>query len=671
MRSAPQSTGAISLRRRVYLLMAVGSFLPLLLMGTAGVVWMRALDARLLVGRVSAAGAVAAHLDIELTDDLESLQRLAGQVASGLSAGDAAPVKRALRDAHPQFRHRDVMFVLDADRQVVAEEPPGALPRAAIPLVDEVLASGRPRLSAAVPGARGPVIYELVPIRGWSGQVVGVAGASFRAERRDFERMLRFLQRGRTGIADLVDDAGAIIASTARDRVGRPVECARRMVQLAHEKKALAVRCADCHAEYGVQLRPSEHLTFAAVGSAPWGVVVRQAASEALPTEGALPWYVVVIAVGGQLAVAAAFAWGAARSVTGPVAVLTEHAERIAGGELAWPIPAVGADEVGRLGASLEKMRGNLRELIDHVAEVNAQLEERVAARTKELNEANSRLREREEDRSQLLRKVITAQEVERKRIARELHDETTQGLAVLAMGVDAAQDALRSGKTPRLDEVKALAVRTLEDVHRLILDLRPSVLDDLGLLSAIRWYGERHLESRGIAVRCEFGEMPRLPPELETALFRICQETMSNVARHAQATAVLVQVGIEGDRIVVDIEDDGKGFEPGEAARREGRRPWGLMGIRERAEILGGTARIESAPGKGTHVEVRIPTPRSQQEPPSPPPNATSPRTGGEGGGEGQNDASPSPPPNATLPRTGGEGRGEGVREETKEPAA
>ena len=107
-------------------------------------------------------------------------------------------------------------------------------------------------------------------------------------------------------------------------------------------------------------MRPIAPVTESAVGSAPWGVVVRQATAEALPTEGALPWYVVVAAIVGQVAVAGAFAWGAARSVTGPVAVLTEHAERIAGGELAWPIPAVGSDEVGRLGGSLEKMRQNL-----------------------------------------------------------------------------------------------------------------------------------------------------------------------------------------------------------------------------------------------------------------------------------------------------------------------
>jgi signal transduction histidine kinase len=617
--SAAPPAGAISLRRRVYLLMAVGSFFPLVLMGAAGLLWMRALDERLLAGRLSAASAVAAHVDASLTEDLEALQRLAGLVGAALLEGDLDATRRALRDAHPQFRHRDAMFVLDRQRRLVAEEPPGVLPdgaREALPLAAEVLAAGRPRLSGTFPGARGAVVYELVPIRGWSGEVVGVAGATFRPDRRDFEKMLRYLQRGESGFADLLDGDGRVISSTELGRAGGRSECASRLVQLAREKRTLSTRCARCHAEEGVMGAPAEHLTFAAVGSAPWSVVIRQPADEALPTRGSLPWYVVLALLVGQIALAGAFAWGAARSVTGPVAVLTDHAQRIAAGELAWPIPDLGEDEVGRLGKSLEKMRQNLAQLIERVEQVNAGLELRVDARTKELNEANARLREREEARSQLLRKVITAQEDERKRIARELHDETSQGLAVLAMGLEAAQEALRSGKAARLEEVKALAVRTLEDVHRLILDLRPSVLDDLGLLSAIRWYAERTLESRGIAVRCEFGELRRLPPEMETALFRICQETMSNVARHAQATAVLVQVGTEGGDVVIDIEDDGKGFDPEGATRREGRRPWGLMGIRERAEILGGVARIESAPGQGTHVEVRIPIPREPRAP-------------------------------------------------------
>jgi signal transduction histidine kinase len=638
----PEPSAATSLRRRVYLLMAIGTFVPVLVLGTVVFTWMSAFDQRLVAARLAAADAVAAHLDAELTLDLEVLQRLAGAAAQGLDDGDPGPERRLLREALPHFRHREAVFLLDGAHAVVAEEPQGRFsqaPRAAIPLVDEVLASGRPRLSGLVFGDRGGIVHELVPIRSWRGDVVGVAGGTFRPERRDFDKMLRYLRRGQSGFAEVVDSEGRIIASTESGRVGRLSECSRRFGLLAAEKRTLSARCADCHADEGVPLRPKEHLTLAAIGAAPWAIVVRQDAAEALPLQGMLPWYAGLGLLVVQLALAGAFGWGAARSVTHPVGVLTEHAERIAGGELAWPIPDLGGDEVGRLGRSLEHMRQNLGTLIARVAEANASLEQRVADRTKELNEANAQLTEREEARSQLLRKVITAQEDERKRIARELHDETSQALAVLAMGIEAAQDALRGGKTPRLDEVKAVAVRTLEDVHRLILDLRPSVLDDLGLLSAIQWYADRQLSTRGISVRCEFGELPRLPPEMETALFRVCQETMSNVARHAQASAALVQVGVEEGEVVIDIEDDGKGFDAAAVALREGRRSWGLLGIRERAEILGGTARIESAPGQGTHVEVRIPLPAA------PPPPAGGAGEGMQGGGT---------PPGLAVPEGG-----------------
>ncbi len=624
MTSDPEPRGAISLRRRVYLLMAVGIVFPLVVMGVASLTWLRALDERLLAARLAAATTVAAHFDSELTDDLEVLQRFAASVAMGLDDGDQDAVRRTLRDAHERLRHRESVFLLDARGETVAEEPPGPpgrAPRAAA-LVNEVLANGRPRLSGLVAGARGQVVHELVPIRDWKGNVVGVAGGTFRPEVRDFAKTLRNLRPGVTGFAELVDGTGRILASTDRDRVGRLTECAHQMTQLAAEKRSMTTLCADCHAKYGVEGRPNEHLTFASLGSAPWGVVIRQYAADALSTSGALPWYTVLGLLALEVLLAGAFAWGAARSVTAPLEVLTGHAERIAEGHLDRAIPLLGSDEVGRLGQSLEKMRQNLGQLIENVAHVNSQLEERVAKRTKELNVANEALKEREAARGQLLRKLITAQEDERKRIARELHDETSQDLAVLAMGLEAAQDALRGGKSPHLDEVKAVAVRAIDDVHRLILDLRPSVLDDLGLVSAIRWYAERHLSSRGISVRCEFGDMVRLPPETETALFRITQETLSNIARHAQASAALVEVGIEGGEVRVAIEDDGRGFDSGAVAPSDGRKHWGLMGISERAEILGGMAVIESSPGKGTRVEVRIPIPPGavpEEAPPTP----------------------------------------------------
>ncbi|HEY6099440.1 MAG TPA: HAMP domain-containing protein, partial [Anaeromyxobacter sp.] len=597
----------------------IGTLFPLVLVGAASLYWMRALDDRLVAGKLAAASAVATHVDEELTGDLEILQRLGGAVATALEEGDAAVERRLLREAQHQLRQREPIFLLDAAGRVAAEEPQGPFseaPRADDPLVVDAIATGRPRLSGLVLGERGALVHELVPIRNWRGEVIGVVGGTFHPERRGFERMLRFLRSGEAGFAEIVDASGRVVVSTVPGRAGNPSECARRFGRLAQEKRTFATRCIVCHQEEGAAPGQDEHVAFAALAAAPWSVVVRQGPGDALPADAALPWYSVLGILAVHIALTAALAWGAARSVTRPVGVLTAAAEQIASGALDRPIPHLGEDEVGRLGKSLERMRQNLRRLIGEIEEANAKLEVRVAERTRELNDANERLREREEARAELLRKVISAQEDERKRIARELHDETSQGLAVLAMGLEAAQDAIRGGKTPRLDEVKAVAVRTLEDVHRLILDLRPSVLDDLGLLSAIRWYADRHLSSRGISVRCEFGDVSRLPPEMETALFRMCQEAMTNVARHAQATAVLVQVGVEGDAVVIEIEDDGKGFEPAGAARREGRRPWGLMGIGERAEILGGTARIDSAPGKGTRVLVRIPLPRAPEAP-------------------------------------------------------
>ncbi|ABS26012.1 ATP-binding protein [Anaeromyxobacter sp. Fw109-5] len=623
--SAPGSTsgGGISLRTRVYLLMGIGIFFPIVLMAAAGLYWIRGFDERILVGRSAAAGAVAAHFDEGLTADLESLQRLASALSAGFGDADHAEEQRLVRAAHESLRYRETIFVLDREQHLLAHEPTGTLtevPEAARPLVEEVLATGRPRMSGLSLDARGAVVHELVPVRSWTGEVVGVVGGTFRPDRRDFGRMLQHLRRGRSGFADLVDGSGLVVASSDRGRAGKPAGCGGGLRSLMSDRRTTSVSCRGCHQDRSVPelggeaLPDDELLTFAPLGSAPWAVVVRQAIGEALPTQGSLPWYVVGIGLLLQLALVGTFAWGAALSVTRPVGVLTFEAERIARGELDWPIPDLGSDEVGRLGGALERMRGALRGTLAQLAEANVGLEQRVQERTRELNEALARVRERDADRSQLLRKVITAQEDERKRIARELHDETTQSLAVLAMGLEAAQDALRTGLTPRLDEVKAVALRTLEDVHRLILDLRPSVLDDLGLFSAIQWYAERSLETRGISVRCEFGELDRrLPPELETALFRMCQEAMSNVARHAQASAVLVQVGVENGAIQIDIEDDGRGFDVEAAARREGRRPWGLLGIRERAEILGGSARIDSAPGQGTRVQVRVPLPPAE----------------------------------------------------------
>ena len=229
--------------------------------------------------------------------------------------------------------------------------------------------------------------------------------------------------------------------------------------------------------------------------------------------------------------------------------------------------------------------------------------------RTRELQGLNTALSVRERERTRLLRQVISAQENERQRIARELHDETSQQLAALSMGLDAAANTAPEPARAALVRLRALAADAILEVHRLILDLRPAVLDDLGLPSAIEWAADRTLRARGVVVRCEFsGLEERLSWELETALFRAAQEALHNVARHSGAETVLVQLQVHDGQLVLEIEDDGQGFDLASVPppRTDGR-GLGLMGMRERVEAFGGTLAIDSAPGQGTHVRLEI----------------------------------------------------------------
>jgi two-component system sensor histidine kinase UhpB len=206
---------------------------------------------------------------------------------------------------------------------------------------------------------------------------------------------------------------------------------------------------------------------------------------------------------------------------------------------------------------------------------------------------------------------VLSAQEDERKRIARELHDETSQSLASLLISLERI-DAVIPDDLPHLKErlraARSLTTRAIDDLRTLVADLRPLVLDDLGLAPAIRWYASDRLEPEGIDVTVEAApDLPRLPAHIETAVFRIAQEAISNVLTHADAGQVRVRLS-RGRDLELEIEDDGIGFDSMRPVPPDSRQHMGLFGIRERAAALGGEARVESTPGEGTRVSVTIP---------------------------------------------------------------
>ncbi|HEX2436948.1 MAG TPA: GAF domain-containing protein [Methylomirabilota bacterium] len=222
--------------------------------------------------------------------------------------------------------------------------------------------------------------------------------------------------------------------------------------------------------------------------------------------------------------------------------------------------------------------------------------------------------KQNEEIRALLLNQVITVQEEERRRIARELHDETAQSLASLRMGLSTLQEArtIRAARAQARDLLQ-IATRALAEVRRLAWGLRPSVLDDLGLATAVARYAEEFRRTRSIAVEVETVglEPERLPPVVETALYRILQEALSNVARHAGAHHVKVRLERGESAVTLTIEDDGAGFDPTRPpAPATAARGLGIHTMRERAAVHKGELTIDSMPGRGTQVAVAIPLP-------------------------------------------------------------
>ena len=202
------------------------------------------------------------------------------------------------------------------------------------------------------------------------------------------------------------------------------------------------------------------------------------------------------------------------------------------------------------------------------------------------------------------VRRVVQAQELERKRLARELHDETGQALTSILLGLKPLEDAASEEAREAVAAVRGLVVSTLQDVRRLALELRPSALDDLGLVPAIDRLA-RSFEESGIQVDVEahIGDQ-RLPEPVETTLYRIVQEALTNVAKHAEAERLSITLIRKDGAVVAIVEDDGRGFDP-EASEAEG---LGLLGMRERLALVGGRLRIEAAPGSGTTIAAEVP---------------------------------------------------------------
>lgn len=220
---------------------------------------------------------------------------------------------------------------------------------------------------------------------------------------------------------------------------------------------------------------------------------------------------------------------------------------------------------------------------------------------------------ERERSRKQAM-KVLSAQEEERKRIARELHDETSQVLASLVIGLEQLQKRMPGsipdclGCKQEANRLKSVTEKSLDELHRLVFNLRPSLLDDMGLKSALSWLLREQVEKKGLKLEVNMeGSDALIPDEIEIVLFRVAQEGITNIMKYANAALVTFNLIITENNAELEILDDGIGFDPAAVARDKEKR-LGLFGMQERVELFYGTFKLESLPGRGTSIQVSIP---------------------------------------------------------------
>jgi signal transduction histidine kinase len=315
---------------------------------------------------------------------------------------------------------------------------------------------------------------------------------------------------------------------------------------------------------------------------------------------------ITVVAVGGMLTIVLRSA------VVNPLSKLAASARRISAGNLSARAEVAGKDEVSMVARTFNEMVERVEQHAHALENSNAELERRVRERTNDLRELYEQLRQQNEERSDLLEKIITAQEEERRRLARGLHDGISQTLTGLVMSLGSAEAV--SVRDPavrqRLEFLRGLTSEAVDEVRRIIHDLRPSLLDDLGLVAAIGWYIENYLAPAGVKAELKTqGLDRRLPPNVEIALFRVVQEAITNIVKHAQARTTSIRLQLTDSTIVGSVEDDGVGFNA-DALHHERRQGMavGLLGMEERISLLEGKLDIESHPGEGTQVHFKIP---------------------------------------------------------------
>ncbi len=560
---------------------------------------------RLLGERIDLARTAGIFIEHQINADLD---RFADRLTPLLDSADGTPRTSALRDVL-SCEYRSTLFdegafLLNPDGALVTGVPDEAVDfPAEVDLVSLASLARSRDGTVASPLIRiryRPVLVLLRPLTSVDGTYFGSVGGLLQPAATNILDPLSSAEEDARTVAQLVDSTGVVVASTDRRDLFLHGDHDNVLASAIRDGRDLQGRCHSCHSGQGeASHRATEVLAFVPLPTLELGLAVHQPEAEALAPAFALQRRLVPVGIA-FVVLFIIFAGLSVHSVVSPITRLTKavrDAETTAG---PLSIRQYGKDEVGELASALELWR---ERMIDSLAS---------AKRQEALRESD---RDRRQHQRQYLHRVLKAQEDERRRVARELHDTLSQDLAALNLELERlASHPKAAGIREKLEDLEDRGHKMLVAVRRILLDLRLSVLENMGFIPTLQWHLYRLDQDYGVrGTLAVDGEEVELEYDTAVTLFRIFQESVQNALQHAEASHIFVNVAFDADSVTLSVEDDGKGFDPDEARGRrleEQERGLGLLGIEERTRLLRGSMNISSGPGEGTTVRVSVPLP-------------------------------------------------------------
>lgn len=420
------------------------------------------------------------------------------------------------------------------------------------------------------PGTNEEVIVISVPIVNADGNFNGVIAGRFYLSFQRLGQEIQKLKVGNEGIAYLVDRTGRVIYHPISRLIGTDFSHFDTIKQLQSSRDAGAITTRN---------QPGTVEGYAIVDVTGWGLVIVEPWTQAVqPAQDALAPVVIVLIVG--LITVAIFVSLGVQRVTDPIQNLVTQTRQVAAGDYDAKVTLSRIKEIRELGMAFNDM-------VEQIRKYRAGVRQYVAD-------------------------ITRTQEEERKRIARELHDDTVQSLIAINQRLELARTSLDSPTETRsiLNEVKTMVTGAIASVRQFSRDLRPLTLEDLGLIPAMQYQVNQLAHSEGIDVHFHVeGEARELPADMEVAIYRILQETLNNVRKHADATEVKVSAIFSEEQIILTVHDNGRGFEVPEAMTDfASSGSFGMMGLQERAQLFSGNVVVQSEPTNGTTIHLVIP---------------------------------------------------------------